>query len=238
MGISIGNKLELVKLEDIIRNEKNKKVYVSKIYDILSDNMLQIAMPICEGKIVPLSVSDKYAACFYTDKGLLQCNVLVTSRYKEGNLFFLEVKMLGELEKLQRRAFYRYSCLLDAKVRVVSDEEYDTGIPDDSSIPEEELEWNDAKILDISGGGAKIVQRNFLEKNEVVKIKFSVVIVDETVNLSLFARILGSTRMQGRSDLCEQRLEFIKIRQEERDKIIRFIFESERINRAKEVGLK
>lgn len=238
MGVSIGNKIELVKLEQIIRNEQNRKVYVSKICDILPNNTLQIAMPIFEGKIVPLGVEDKYSACFYTDKGLLQCNIIITSRYKSGNLFFLEILLLGDLAKVQRREFYRYNCVMDASIRVVSDEEYDTGIPDNTTVPEEALEWQGAKILDISGGGAKIVERMHLDRNEVVKIKFMVFIINEVVGFNLFARILGSTPVAGRSDLFEQRLEFMKISQEERDKIIKFIFESERVARAKEVGLK
>ncbi len=237
MGISIGNKIELVKLDDIIRNEKNRKVYVSKIYDILPGNKLQIAMPIYEGKIVPLSVSDKYSACFYTNKGLLQCNVIVAARYKEGNMFFLEVLILGELEKVQRRQFYRYSCMLNAKIRVVSDEEYETGVPDVDVISEDDLEWNDAKLLDISGGGAKIIQKYFLDKNEVVKIKFILAVEGYVFRFSLFARVLSSTHMQNRSELVEQRLEFLKITKDERDNIIKYIFECERRNRAKEMGM-
>ena len=185
MGISIGNKIDLVMLDDIIRNEANKKVYVSKIFDILPGNKLQIAMPIYEGKIVPLSVSDKYSACFYTDKGLLQCNVIVTSRYKDGHMFFLEVLILGQLEKVQRRQFYRYVCKLNAKIRVVSDEEYETGKLDYDVISEDDLEWNDAKFMDISGGGAKIIQRNFLEKNEVVKLKFVLSVAEYTFRLEV-----------------------------------------------------
>lgn len=238
MALTIGNKIELVKLEQVIKNEPNKKVYVSKIYDVLPGNKLQIAMPIYEGKIVPLALDDKYTACFYTGKGLLQCNVLITSRYKSGNLFFLEILMLGELSKVQRREFYRYRCTIDAKIRVVSDEEYETGIPDDISVPEDMLPWDDAKLLDISGGGAKLVQKNNLEKNEVVKLKFIVSILDEALYFNLFARILSSTRFNGRTDIYEQRLEFMKITQEDRDKIIRFIFENERMARAKESGLK
>ena len=237
MGISIGNKIELVMLDDIIRNEKNRKVYVSKIYDVLPGNKLQIAMPIYEGKIVPLSVSDKYSACFYTDKGLLQCNVIVTARYKEGHMFYLEVLILGQLEKVQRRQFYRYVCKLNAKIRIVSDQEYETGEPDVEVISEDDLEWDDAKIIDISGGGAKIIQKHFLEKNEVVKLKF-VLSVDEYVfRFSLFARVLSSVNVQNHSDFFEQRLEFMKIEKDERDNIIKYIFESERRNRAKEMGM-
>lgn len=231
MGISIGNKLELVLLDQVIKNDKNRKVYVSKIYDIITDKTLQIAMPIYEGKIVPLPLDEKYSACFYTDKGLLQCNVIVTSRYKSGNLFFLEIMLLGELTKVQRREFYRYNCFLDAKLRIVSDNEFTTGIPDQTDIPESDLDWQPVKMLDVSGGGAKIVSKLRLDRNEVVKLQFVVSIVDEFICFNLFARILGNAPVQGRSDLFELRLEFMKIRQEERDKIIRYIFESERMQR-------
>lgn len=237
MGISVGNKIELVMLDDIIRNEKNKKVYVSKIYDILPGNKLQIAMPIFEGKIVPLSISDKYSACFYTDKGLMQCNVIVTARYKDGHMFFLEVLILGELEKVQRRKFYRYMCKVGAKVRLVSDEEYETGKPEGEVISEDDLEWQDARILDISGGGAKIYQRQFLEKNEIIKIKFVLSVADLTFRFSLFARVLGSVHVPNHSEIIEQRLEFMKIDKDDRDNIIKYIFESERLNRAREMGM-
>ena len=238
MGISIGNKIELVRLDQVIKNEPNKKVYISKIYDLLPNNKLQIAMPILDGKIVPLSLDEKYTACFYTAKGLLQCNVIVTARYKIGNLFYLEVLMLGELSKVQRREFYRYKCMIDGKLRIVSDYEYETGMWEDMSIPEENLDWSPIRILDISGGGAKIAAKNHLDRNEVVKLKFTVVVLDEVMAFSLYARILSSTRFKSNAELYEQRLEFMKIVQEDRDRIIKFIFENERMARAKETGLK
>lgn len=237
MGISIGNKIELVLLEQIIKNDSNKKVYVSKIYDIMPNGLLQIAMPIYDGKIVPLSVNEKYSACFYTDRGLLQCNVIITARYKNGNLFFLDVRMLNELNKVQRRAYYRYSCLLDGKIRVVSDDEFTTGMLDDPSIPEIDLPWDDVKILDISGGGAKIVGHKHLDRDEVIKIRFMVAILDEIVSFNLFARILSSTPLKNKSGLYELRLEFMKISLDDIDKIIKFIFESERVARAKDMGM-
>lgn len=236
MSISVGNKVELVKLDQIIRNEPNKKVYVSKIFDIQPGRILQIAMPIYEGKIVPLNLDEKYSACFYTEKGLLQCNVVVKARYKSGNLFFLDVFMITEISKVQRRAFYRYNCLLDAKIRIVSDNEFTTGIPDNIDIPSDNLNWSDVKIVDISGGGARLVAKEHLEKNEVIKLKFMVLVLDEVMYFDLFARVLSSVQTRERRGLYEQRLEFMKISQDDRDKIIRYIFESERLARAKEAG--
>ena len=47
----------------------------------------------------------------------------------------------------------------------------------------------------------------------------------ELVTFDLFARILAGVAVQGRNDVYEQRIEFMKIEPEERDKIIKFIFE-------------
>ncbi|MBQ9199471.1 MAG: flagellar brake domain-containing protein [Lachnospiraceae bacterium] len=236
MGLSIGNKIELVKLEQIIRNDGIKKVYSSKICDIMPKNTLQISMPIYEGKIVPLNVGDKYSACFYTDKGLLQTNVTVSSRYRSGNLFFLEVVMLGKLEKVQRREFYRYKCIMNGRMRIVSDEEYEKG--DRYDLTDRELVWNDLKIIDISGGGVKVVSKMDLEKNDVVKVEFKIAILNAIHSFSIMARILSNSSIAGHTGLYEQRLEFLRISQEDRDIIIKYIFESERQNRAKESGLK
>lgn len=235
MGISVGNKIEMVLLDQVIRGDVDKRVYVSKIYDILADDLLQIAMPIYEGKIVPLAVDERYVACFYTEKGLFECDVTVTARYKSGNLFFLEIRMLGELKKLQRREFYRYNYIADAKIREVTELEYATGIPENTDLPESELDWQPVKILDISGGGVRIASTLKLERNTYVKIDFLLADKDGYTRYNLYCRMLMSELMQGKNNLFEQRLEFLNIQADQRDKIVRFIFERERAARAKVV---
>ncbi len=236
MAVVIGNKIELVSIEQVIKNEKNKKVYVSKVYDILQDNILQVAMPIYEGKIVPLELGGKFTACFYTDRGLLQSNVIVSSRYKSGNLFYLEITLLSEPEKVQRREFYRHNCLIDAKIRVVSDDEFTTGQLEDITLTEDDLSWKDAKILDLSGGGARIVQLDNMDRDEVIKLKFEASTPTDNFSFSLFARVLACTQLANKAGLYELRMEFMKIKQEERDKIVKYIFDTERLARAKELG--
>ena len=232
MGITVGCKIELVSLNDIEKQVQNKKVYVSKIYDILETNLLQIAMPIYDGKMVPLSVGSTYSACFFTDKGLFECNVVVSSRYKSGHLFFLEVNLLNSLTKVQRREFFRLDCSINGKIRIMTDEEYETGVYDESTS------WEDVKIVDISGGGVKLFQHSFFEPNEMIILKFDLPIEGETVGMELVGRILRSIPFQGRTDIYDERIEFININQENRDKIVKYIFECQRMLRAKESGLK
>ncbi len=236
MAISVGNKLELIRLENVIKNDAEKKVYISKVYDILPKRILQIAMPILEGKIVPLEVDGKYYAVFYTDKGLLSCNVIVSQRYKSGNLFFVDIKLLSEPAKVQRREYYRYNCKLEAKYRAISVNEYETGVPDNAEIPEDDLPWEQSVILDISGGGLRAIQKENVERGTVIRVKFSLSISDKVHTFRPFAKVLSSTLKEGRIPAYEVRMKFLKIRQEDRDDIIRFIFESERAARAKESG--
>ncbi len=237
MAVSIGNKIELVRLEQVIRGEADKKVYVSKVFDILEKNMLQIAMPIYEGKIVPLDVGDKYSAVFYTDKGLLSCNVVISSRYKSGNLFFMEVKLLSVPAKVQRRAYYRYPCKLESRYFILSEEDFIASGGKDPAL-EETAVWNPAMIMDISGGGLRVLQKENRERGTLLKISFSLPQEDKLKKYSLVARVLSSTLKEGRGELYELRMKFLRIGDDDRDSIIRFIFESERTARAKETGLK
>ncbi len=237
MAVSIGNKIELIHLDQMIRNDADKKVYVSKVYDVMEKNMLQIAMPIFEGRIVPLDVGEKYAAVFYTDKGLLQANVSISSRYKSGNLFFMEVKLLSNPEKVQRRAYYRYQCKLESKYFILREEDYIASGGDLTQLCETAV-WNPAMILDISGGGLRVIQKENRERGSLICIRFSLPGTDHNVQYTLIARILASTLKEGRGALYELRMKFLRITNDERDSIIRFIFESERASRAKESGLK
>ncbi len=238
MAVSIGNKIELVKLEQIIRNDAEKKVYISKVYDVMPNRMLQIAMPIFEGKIVPLEVGGKFSACFYTGNGLLASNCTVEKRYKSGNLFYLEIKLLSEPTKVQRREYYRYNIKLDCQIRPITDKEFETGVPEDTSVPEVNLPSNPGRTLDLSGGGVRLVERVTLKKNDYVKVTFVLPFPEGAQRFIMLARVLSSNLMEGKGDLYEQRMEFLRVKSEERDAIVRFIFERERADRAKESRFK
>ncbi len=230
MGISIGCKIELVPTEDISRQVQNKRVYVSKVFDMMEPNLLQIAMPIIDGRIVPLAVGSTYSACFFSDKGLFECKVGVYSRYKSGNIYFLEISMLSKPTKVQRRQFFRLECSIDAKIRIMSDEEYENGIVD------EEYEWTDAKFVDISGGGVRLLQHDVMESNEIIVLRFDLPVDEEPVSMQLAGRVIRSMRFKDRPDVYDHRIEFIKISPEDRDKIVKYIFDCQRMMRAKESG--
>ena len=129
---------------------------------------------------------------------------------------------------------YEYAEALGGVVCFMSDEEYESGV---SSEDENEADWNDMRIVDISGGGLKLYYSKHIDLNEVVKVRFVLPIERDVYRLNLTGRILRSTILEGRSDVYDTRVEFLNINPAERDKIVKYIFESERMNRAKETGL-
>ena len=86
--LSVGNKIELSKIK---KNKDDDAVtYVSQILD-MKDEKIVAAMPISEGHIVPIEPGSRMHAYFYTVKGIFSCEILVTERGKEGNIYIMAV---------------------------------------------------------------------------------------------------------------------------------------------------
>ena len=123
--ISPGNRVELkatgkIWMDDDVRT---KHIYMSKIMDVTSDDRIEVLMPFERGKIVLLPVDGEYSLCFYSTRGLFQCFGKIVDRYRSDNMYILVIDLTSELQKLQRREYYRFSCALELKSRLCSKEE-------------------------------------------------------------------------------------------------------------------
>ena len=69
--IKLGQRIELQAVTRVKRNEGQtvQKVYSSKVYDILSDERLEITMPVEQGKLILLPVDSEYELFFYSKLG-------------------------------------------------------------------------------------------------------------------------------------------------------------------------
>ena len=99
-----------IELQTIDRGEEengeiNKKVYNSSVLEILSEDMLEITMPMEQSKLILLPVDSEYDLVFYTESGLYQCFARIIDRYKSNNVFILVVELTSNLRKYQRRGY-------------------------------------------------------------------------------------------------------------------------------------
>lgn len=249
--LTIGDKINLTKITNSNQDNRDRIQYVSTLLDFINESKAKIAMPIYSNRIIPLDLEDKYQLCFYTNRGLYQCKGVITDRYKEENLYVLEVQFTSDIEKYQRREFYRLACILDIEYRVVPDVEMEltSRIQNNEFKTEDEKNkvydvinqiqnsWEPAIITDISGGGARFNSKIRQQKGEKLRISITFHISEGTIDYELKANVISSDILPNRLDMFENRVEFSEIESGQRESIIKYVFEEERKNRKRERGI-
>lgn len=237
--ISLGDKIELKRTGVDTKSDKLGKepviTYVSQVYDILSEDEMKIAMPILEGKIIPLPVNGRYDLCFYTSNGLYQCRATITDRYKEDSLYVLQIEITSDLKKFQRRQYFRLQCTMDIRYKVLSKEEIISIVSDKDRLNEFlQAEMDSGVALDISGGGIRFTSKLQHNPGDCVMVILKMQQGKEYESCALSGTILSSNHVLHRSDIFEHRVEYSHLQGNVRENLIKFIFEEERRMRQKE----
>lgn len=233
-----GNKVEMQAVEraKYIDETEKKKVYQSKVCDILSEDRLEIYMPMEKSKLILLPVNAEYDLYFYTQAGLYQCFANVIDRYKSDNQFILMVELTSNLRKFQRREYYRLSCALEMNSRPLEKEEVEV-VEKGNSYLVPGLPLKRSVIVDISGGGIRFIGNYAYEPESLVCCKYNLVVDGNAKEYTLVAKVLMVRELEDRPGVYEHRAQYINIDTSDREEIIRFIFEEERKHRKREKGL-
>ncbi|MBQ9443069.1 MAG: flagellar brake protein [Lachnospiraceae bacterium] len=239
-----GDKVDLTEVKSEDRITKNgvieRKTYSSRVFDIMSEDEIKVNMPFVDGHIVLLEIGDDYDLCFYSGNGLYQCYARITDRYKSNNMYVLTMELTSPLRKFQRREYYRLNCILNMKCREMPDKEIkeleEIG-GNDVRFINTDLTLEDGVIVDISGGGAKFISDRQFEKDSKVLFVFSLNLNGRFTEYSVIGRVILSEMIEGRSGEYKNHIQFINIKDKDREGIIRYIFEEERKIRRKASGI-
>ncbi len=214
---------------------KSEKMYNSKIFDVVSEDQIEILMPIEQTKLILLPVDGEYQLFFYTESGLYECVGRIIDRYKSNNVYILLVELETNLRKYQRREFYRYSCALDMDARTLFEEEIDKEGKEYKLVPG--LPLKRSIIADISGGGLRFVSDYKYEKDSYIYCKYHLFVKGAPKDYEIVGKILDVKELEARPGEYEHRVQYVNLDVDEREEIIQFIFEEERKNRRKNSGL-
>lgn len=216
-GIEVGDKIELEVQQ--LMGEKQEK-YISKIQDVSDTGEITILAPMESGRIITLELNQNYGMCVYTSNGLYRCEVAVTERIRDDKLYLIKLEVQSALQKYQRRQYYRLDCMLTFHYK------------DDHNG-----EWEEGIILDISGGGIRFTsKKQLLDKKGVIN-HLQLNYDQEESHLYLSGVIVDSSNLRAQDNIYENRVVFDEITIEEREIIIKFIFEEERRRRKNKKGL-
>ena len=111
----IGSRMELVSKKSL-RNNEERIVYASQILDF-NDDSIVCAMPIYEGRIVPLEAGKRFDAYFYVGTKIFRADCTAIDRGRDNNIHTVTIQLDSELLKFQRREYFRLSCVLPVSVQ-------------------------------------------------------------------------------------------------------------------------
>ncbi len=234
--ISPGEKVEIQAIPGIWQKEteEDTKVYGSKIYDIASDERIDVMMPTEKGKLILLPVDGEYRLAFYSSKGMYQCEARVVDRYKSNNIYILSLEFAKGLQKLQRREYYRFNCAIELVTRSLTNYE-EVALENNHGFtidPGDDIKK--AVIADISGGGLRFIAGFHYEEGDKIYISYKLNIVGQIKEYHIVGVVLRMEEMENRKGVFEHRIKYTNIDENDREEIIHYIFEEERKIRKKQ----
>ncbi|MBD5449413.1 MAG: flagellar brake protein [Lachnospiraceae bacterium] len=213
--------------EKDVESNRERKSYQSQVIDVLSEDRVEISMPMEKSKLVLLPVDGEYDLFFYSDNGLYQCYARIVDRYKNNNMYVLVLDMISNLRKHQRREYYRFSCALEMNSRQLQDEEMDTtGKMEDALIPQ--LPLKSSVIVDISGGGLRFVANYAYDVQSMILCRYQLLIHGSAKEYNLAGKVLAVRELENRKGVFEHRVQYVNVDAAEREEIIKYIFDEER----------
>lgn len=222
-----GDKIELQAVNRVKKEDEEKKVYTTRVYDVLTDDRLEIIMPMEKTKLILLPIDGEYDVCFYTSLGLYQCFTRIIDRYKSNNVYVLVLELTSNLRKHQRRNYFRYSCVLDMKMRELKQEEVQA-VEANQVVLVPGLPLRRSLIVDISGGGIRFISDHEYEEGSLVYCTYKLVNTDSAKDYEVVGKILSARPVANRPGEFEHRVQYVNLDNDVREEIIKFIFEEER----------
>lgn len=240
--INVGDKVEMYRISAQTEENEVRRQYISQLIDYMEDDQIKLAMPMEGSRMIPLTVGDFYEVCFYTSNGLFQAKLEIVDRYKENNVFLLVAEFRSDLEKCQRRQYYRLEQIIDINYRNYTREEEilerrlqlndfaneEARLSCKKILSEVKNKWMTATITDISGGGARFNSFNVHKQNSLLFLRIPIEQNGQNRMFELKGEVVSCGILPKRTDFYETRVKFIDIDRDEREQIVRFIFEQER----------
>lgn len=241
--IHIGDKVEMYKISVQSETENQvRKQYISQILDYMEEDQLKLAMPMEAGRMIPLTVGDFFEVCFYTDSGLFQSSIEIVDRYKEENVHVMIGEFHSDLEKCQRRQYYRLEHIIDINYRYYTREEEilerrlmvndfaneEARMSCKKILNEVKNKWMIATITDISGGGVRFNSSTLHKTGTLLYLRIPIAQNGAERIFELKGEVVNSAVLAKKTDYYETRAKFVDIDRDEREQIVKFIFAQER----------
>jgi c-di-GMP-binding flagellar brake protein YcgR len=205
--LSIGTKIHI-----LVMNNNNESQYVSRVDNINEDGTIDVLIPISKRRIVYIN-EDTVLKVIITKEGAIYEFEAEVENKLFGVDLLLRLKRTSDIQKIQRRNYFRLKSLNTIKIRKIV------------NLKEAIFsEYFNATMVDISGGGLAFNSELELDINDLIEI--SVTLNSNTINL--LGMVVRADRSEDNLKKMGYGINFEKITETERNIIMSFIFEEQR----------
>ena len=226
---------------DIEENiDEDRSVYISSVFGVTKKGEVIFHIPTRKGHTVTIPMNVPFYAVFNTKRGMFQLSGEITKRGRLENFPVYVFEPSSEMQKVQRRDYFRFQCLISVKILPIPKE---VAILPNMTLVEDDLEKFgntygapvSGEIVDISGGGAKIHAKTDIitDRYMYVSFRLKTKTIDQVINV--IARRVN-TEYKSDRNIYEHRIEFLFKEPEDRETIIKYIFDEDRRLRKKDQG--
>ncbi|WP_160686109.1 PilZ domain-containing protein [Clostridium sp. C2-6-12] len=206
-----------LRINDRVEVVKDEKAYKALVIDI-NEDFLTINLPVNDGNYLMLHSNEKIEmTCYLEDGRCFKFYSEVILRGKESNILFYKISPPFDIQKIQRRNFFRVDLTNDIhykKITLVEEEDY------------ENIPYKKGLMVDLSAGGLKLKAKDNISKDDLLLVKMKV----NEVELELKCDIVRIENTEDKEKLCG--LRFIEISPAQSELIVRELFKIMRRQRA------
>jgi c-di-GMP-binding flagellar brake protein YcgR len=203
------NKLRVNQLIEIELTEGDETEYLPSRIEEIKEQYLYIAMPMRKGTLLPLSMGQEIKVIMRHKDSTVGFISKVVARRREPIPYLIIDKPERIVPVHQKREYVRLNVALPVRFRII-----DEG---------EEAEIEEGLTIDISAGGALFTTKVVVQPEQKMKIEIQLL----TKNIiSCHARVVRIFETD-KQDI-RVAIEYEDIREAERDRIFKFIFEKQR----------
>ncbi len=202
----------------------NYKGSYPSVVEGVRDDVIVVGHPFIKSALLPLAHGTKVRVTFKGKGALYTFESRVKGRGSEG-IFVLYLELPEKVDRIQRRRFVRLETILPFYYKANSEDKYRSGI-----------------IKDISGSGIRAVVDKDVNVGDTLYVFIDLYgkskpnkVVDVTGVISVKANVVRQVINPSFDDKRRKEvgMEFVEISERDRQKIVRFIFEKERLSRQK-----
>ena len=179
---------------------------------------------------------------FYAKSGIFKGDCKIIDKYKVDSVVdIVEISIVSELEKYQRREYFRIDYIDSIKFRILSYKDEETG-----AIVDSDDVWHFGTMTNISGGGLRFNSADGTENARKIQVRFKLkdngnqsskgTSDEDEKEFDIDADVVG-VRIRANTDKkFDYRIQFENIDKSDLESIVRFVFERDRWMRKKSIG--